>query len=46
MERVVARDGDVAYARREMVDAMKKVTGVTQLSHAATTGSALSRRNP
>ncbi len=44
MERLVLRDGDVAYAKQVMADAMKRVASTTQIAHAASTGSAASRR--
>jgi hypothetical protein len=46
MERLVLRDGDVAYAALIMQDAMRKVCATTQPGHAARTGSAATRRSP
>jgi hypothetical protein len=46
MQRVVGRDGDVTYARREMLEAMKRVTQTTQLPHSVRDGAAVAKRNP
>jgi hypothetical protein len=46
MARVIARDGDVAWAQSVLNDALAKIVGTTQAAHAVRTGSAVSRRNP
>jgi len=45
MERLVARDGDVAYAQQVLLDGMRKVATTTQSAHAVRTGSTTTRRN-
>jgi hypothetical protein len=45
VERLVGRDGDVAYAQLILTDAMKKVAATTQPAHAIRTGSTTTRRN-
>lgn len=45
VERLVGRDGDVAYAQLIVNDALKKIAGTTQPAHAVRTGSTTTRRN-
>jgi hypothetical protein len=46
MARVIARDGDTAYAALILSDALMKIISTTQPAHAVRTGSAATRRNP